>query len=58
MSAMSRRETLGILGAGFSFIRAAPDEASAARPGVSFSLLLVNDTYRIRDENGRGGWSS
>ena len=57
MSRVSRRQTLGLLGgAGFSVSMAAADQAEAATPNVTFSLLLVNDIYRMGDEHGRGGF--
>jgi 5'-nucleotidase/UDP-sugar diphosphatase len=58
MSRVSRRQTLGLLGgAGVSVSMAAADQAAAATPNVTFSLLLVNDIYRMGDENGRGGFA-
>lgn len=58
MSKISRRQTLGFFGgAGLSITMAAADQAAAATPGVTFSLLLVNDIYRMGDENGRGGFA-
>ena len=58
MSRVSRRQTLGLLGgAGFSVSMAAADQAEAATPNVTFSLLFVNDIYRMGDEHGRGGFA-
>jgi 5'-nucleotidase / UDP-sugar diphosphatase len=59
MSKISRRQTLGLgLGAGFSVtMLGSRDEAQAAPANVTFSLLLVNDIYKMSDDKGRGGFA-
>jgi 2',3'-cyclic-nucleotide 2'-phosphodiesterase (5'-nucleotidase family) len=56
---VSRRQTLGLgLGAGFSVtMLGSRDEAAAAPANVTFSLLLVNDIYKMSDDKGRGGFA-
>ncbi len=56
MSRISRRDTLTAgLGAGLAAIggSAAPAQAPAGQAMVT--LLLVNDIYKMGEENGRGG---
>lgn len=59
MTKLSRRQTLGLgLGAGLSVtMLGAGDEAQAASANVTFSLLLVNDIYKMSDDKGRGGFA-
>lgn len=59
MSRFSRRQTLGFgLGAGLTVsMAAAGDEARAAAPDAAFTLLLVNDIYKMSDTAGRGGFA-
>ncbi len=59
MSKLSRRQTLGLgFGAGFSLtMLGAGDEAQAAPSNTTFSLLLVNDIYKMSDDKGRGGFA-
>ncbi|HEY8564498.1 MAG TPA: bifunctional UDP-sugar hydrolase/5'-nucleotidase [Beijerinckiaceae bacterium] len=60
MSKISRRQSLGLgLGAGFSvtMLSAGMEEAAAATSSVTFSLLLVNDIYKMSDDKGRGGFA-
>lgn len=59
MSKFSRRQTLGLgLGAGFTvtMLAGGQDAAEAAPVDVAFSLLLVNDIYKMGDTKGRGGF--
>jgi 2',3'-cyclic-nucleotide 2'-phosphodiesterase (5'-nucleotidase family) len=59
MSKVSRRQTLGLgLGAGLSVtMLTGRDEAQAAPANTTFSLLLVNDIYKMSDDKGRGGFA-
>jgi 2',3'-cyclic-nucleotide 2'-phosphodiesterase (5'-nucleotidase family) len=59
MPTLSRRQTLGLgLGAGLSVtMLGSHEEAQAASPNVTFSLLLVNDIYKMSDDKGRGGFA-
>ena len=59
MSKLSRRQTLGLgFGAGFSMtMLGAGEEAQAAPANTTFSLLLVNDIYKMSDDKGRGGFA-
>ncbi|HEX2553582.1 MAG TPA: bifunctional UDP-sugar hydrolase/5'-nucleotidase [Microvirga sp.] len=59
MSKLSRRQTLGLgFGAGFSLtMLGAGEEAQAAPSNTTFSLLLVNDIYKMSDDKGRGGFA-
>ena len=59
MARVSRRQTLGLgLGAGLSVtMLTGRDEAQAAPVNVTFSLLLVNDIYKMSDDKGRGGFA-
>ena len=54
MAKVSRRQTLGLgLGAGLSVtMLTGHDEAQAAPANVTFSLLLVNDIYKMSDDKG------
>src|SRR3954452_326418 len=59
MSNVSRRSALGLgLSAGFSvtMLSGSSEEASAAPANTTFSLLLVNDIYKMSGEKGRGGF--
>ena len=57
MTTISRRQTFG-LGAGLSVTMAgASGTADAAVPAPTFSLLLVNDIYRMSEREGRGGFA-
>ena len=59
MSNVSRRSALGLgLSAGFSvtMLSGSSEEASAAPANTSFSLLLVNDIYKMAGDKGRGGF--
>jgi 5'-nucleotidase / UDP-sugar diphosphatase len=58
MSRLSRRQTFGLgLGAGFTVTMAGAEDAAAAPPPAGFSLLLVNDIYRMGEDKGRGGFA-
>ncbi len=60
MARVSRRQTLGLgLGAGLSvtMLTGGAEEAQAAPANVTFSLLLVNDIYKMSDDKGRGGFA-
>jgi 5'-nucleotidase / UDP-sugar diphosphatase len=59
MANISRRQTLGLgLGAGLSVtMLGSHDEVHAAPLNVAFSLLLVNDIYKMSDDKGRGGFA-
>ncbi len=60
MASVSRRQTLGLgLGAGLSvtMLRGGSGEAQAAPANTTFSLLLVNDIYKMADDKGRGGFA-
>src|SRR4051794_15286269 len=59
MSKVSRRQTLGLgLGAGLSVtMLTGHDEVQAAPANTTFSLLLVNDIYKMSEDKGRGGFA-
>jgi 2',3'-cyclic-nucleotide 2'-phosphodiesterase (5'-nucleotidase family) len=59
MSNLSRRQTLGLgFGAGLSVtMLGSSKEAQAAPVAPSFTLLLVNDIYKMGDDKGRGGFA-
>jgi 5'-nucleotidase/UDP-sugar diphosphatase len=60
MASVSRRQTLGLgLGAGLSvtMLTGGSGEAQAAPANTTFSLLLVNDIYKMADDKGRGGFA-
>src|SRR5687767_6305468 len=60
MASVSRRQTLGLgLGAGLSvtMLTGSSGEAQAAPANTTFSLLLVNDIYKMSDDKGRGGFA-
>ncbi len=59
MARVSRRQTLGLgLGAGLSVtMLSGHEEAQAAPTNTTFSLLLVNDIYKMSDDKGRGGFA-
>lgn len=55
MTAPSRRQTLALgLGAGLAGLAVGP--AAARGPDVDFTLVLVNDIYRMGAVDGRGGF--
>jgi 5'-nucleotidase/UDP-sugar diphosphatase len=59
MSNLSRRQTLGLgFGAGLSVtMLGSSREAHAAPAAPTFTLLLVNDIYKMGDDKGRGGFA-
>jgi 5'-nucleotidase / UDP-sugar diphosphatase len=59
MSNPSRRQTLGLgFGAGLSVTMLGSSREAAAAPAApTFTLLLVNDIYRMGDDKGRGGFA-
>ncbi len=59
MSNPSRRQTLGLgVGAGLSVTMLGSSREAAAAPAApTFTLLLVNDIYRMGDDKGRGGFA-
>ncbi|MBL8568647.1 MAG: bifunctional metallophosphatase/5'-nucleotidase [Phreatobacter sp.] len=59
MTSISRRETLTAgLGAGLATLAGGSAQAQPAMPGNGLlTLLLVNDIYKMGDENGRGGFA-
>jgi predicted phosphodiesterase len=59
MTKISRRQTLGLgFGAGFSLTMLGRRRGGAGRPAnTTFSLLLVNDIYKMSDDKGRGGFA-
>ncbi len=59
MSPISRRDTLTAgLGAGLAVVAGGEAHAQAPAPrGTMITLLLVNDIYKMGDENGRGGFA-
>jgi len=59
MSPISRRDTLTAgLGASLAVVAGSEAQAQAPAPrGTMISLLLVNDIYKMGDENGRGGFA-
>jgi hypothetical protein len=55
----TRRDTfgLGLGGLSVSMLSASSEEADAAPFQPTFSLLLVNDIYKMADDKGRGGFA-
>lgn len=56
MTKMTRRRALGVLGAPAAMAATAP-VAKAQAPAPSFTLLLVNDIYKMGDDKGKGGFA-
>lgn len=56
MTKMTRRHALRVLGAPAALAATAP-VAKAQAPAPSFTLLLVNDIYKMGDDKGRGGFA-
>lgn len=56
MTKLTRRKALGVLAAPATLAATAP-VAMAQQPAPSFTLLLVNDIYKMSDEKGRGGFA-
>lgn len=56
MTKLTRRKALGILAAPATLAATAP-VAMAQQPAPSFTLLLLNDIYKMSDDKGRGGFA-
>ncbi|MGX1789390.1 bifunctional metallophosphatase/5'-nucleotidase [Bosea sp. NPDC055332] len=56
MTKMTRRHALRVLGAPAALAATAPI-AQAQTPPASFTLLLVNDIYKMSDDKGKGGFA-
>lgn len=56
MTKMTRRRALSVLAAPAAMAATAP-VAKAQAPVPSFTLLLVNDIYKMSDDKGRGGFA-
>ncbi|KRE07700.1 multifunctional 2',3'-cyclic-nucleotide 2'-phosphodiesterase/5'-nucleotidase/3'-nucleotidase [Bosea sp. Root670] len=56
MTKLTRRKALGVLAAPVTLAATAP-VAMAQQPAPSFTLLLLNDIYKMSDDKGRGGFA-
>ena len=56
MSNLTRRKALGVLAAPAALAATAPT-ALAQTPAPAFTLLLVNDIYKMSDDKGKGGFA-
>lgn len=56
MTEFTRRKAFGMLTAPATLAATAP-VAQAQQPAPSFTLLLVNDIYKMSDDKGRGGFA-
>lgn len=56
MSKLTRRNALGVIAAPAALAATAP-AALAQTPAPSFTLLLVNDIYKMGDDRGKGGFA-
>lgn len=56
MTRMTRRNALGVIAAPAALAATAP-VAQAQTPPPAFTLLLVNDIYRMGDDKGKGGFA-
>ena len=56
MTKMTRRHAFRVLGAPAALAATAP-VATAQTPPASFTLLLVNDIYKMSDDKGKGGFA-
>lgn len=56
MTKLTRRKALGVLAAPATLAATAP-VAMAQQPAPSFTLLLLNDIYKMSDDKGRGGFA-
>ncbi len=56
MTKLTRRKALGVLAAPVTLAATAP-VAMAQQPAPSFTLLLLNDIYKMGDDKGRGGFA-
>jgi 2',3'-cyclic-nucleotide 2'-phosphodiesterase (5'-nucleotidase family) len=55
MSAITRRKALGLIAA--PAVIAAAQQAAGQAPKPTFTLLLVNDIYKMGEDKGRGGFA-
>ena len=56
MTKLTRRNALGVIAAPAALAATAP-AAIAQQPAPAFTLLLVNDIYKMSDDKGRGGFA-
>ena len=56
MSELTRRKALGVIVAPAALAATAP-AAIAQQPAPAFTLLLLNDIYKMSDDKGRGGFA-
>lgn len=56
MSKLTRRNALGVIAAPAALAATSP-AALAQTPAPSFTLLLVNDIYKMGDDRGKGGFA-
>ena len=56
MTKLTRRNALGVLAAPAALAATAP-ASIAQTPAPAFTLLLVNDIYKMSDDKGRGGFA-
>lgn len=56
MSQLTRRKALGVLAAPAAMAATAP-VAMAQTPAPAFTLVLLNDIYKMSDDKGRGGFA-
>ncbi len=56
MTKLTRRKAFGVLAAPATLAATAP-VAQAQQPAPTFTLLLVNDIYKMSDDKGRGGFA-
>ncbi len=56
MAKLTRRKALGVIAAPAALAATAP-VAQAQQPAPAFTLLLVNDIYKMSDDKGRGGFA-
>ncbi|KRE15712.1 multifunctional 2',3'-cyclic-nucleotide 2'-phosphodiesterase/5'-nucleotidase/3'-nucleotidase [Bosea sp. Root381] len=56
MSELTRRKALGVIAAPAALAATAP-AAIAQQPAPAFTLLLLNDIYKMSDDKGRGGFA-
>lgn len=56
MTKLTRRKAFGVLAAPATLAATAP-VAQAQQPAPTFTLLLINDIYKMSDDKGRGGFA-